>query len=264
MKEHEVKLQDTIKELESSNKELQSFAYITSHDLQEPLRTIASYAQLIERRYKGQLDQDADEFLDFMVSGATRMKSMIQGLLEYSRIDRAETELIETDMNVKLEKVIDNLQFTIDESKAEITYDNLPTVCVDPDQMVRVLQNLIGNAIKYKKPQFPPRIHISAKKDTQKNEHVFSVQDNGIGMEKQYTNRIFEVFRRLHAIGEYEGTGIGLAIVKRIIERHDGNIWVESKLGEGSTFNFTIPIKHFELGAFLKSDLFKLIILIFN
>ena len=153
-----------------------------------------------------------------------------------------EKEFIETDMNLNVGKAISNLNFIIDESKAEITHDNLPTVCADPDQMVRVFQNLISNAIKYKKPQFPPRIHISAKKDTQKNEYIFSVEDNGIGMDPQYTSKIFDIFRRLHTIDEYEGTGIGLAIFKRIIERHGGRIWVESKLGEGSTFYFTLPI----------------------
>ena len=242
VKENEFKLKDTVLELERSNEELQSFAYITSHDLQEPLRSVASYAQLIQRRYGGQLDSDADEFIDFMVSGATRMKSMIQGLLDYSRVNRAGIEFVKTDMNAKVEKAVSNLQYAIDESSAEITHDNLPNVIADPDQMVRVFQNLIGNAIKFKKADEPPRIHISANTDKEKYEWVFSVKDNGIGMEKQYTDKIFEVFKRLHTIDEYEGTGIGLAIVKRIIERHGGRVWVESELGVGSTFYFTIPI----------------------
>ncbi|MGF7118918.1 PAS domain-containing sensor histidine kinase [Methanobacterium oryzae] len=243
VKENEIKLQDTITQLERSNKELQSFAYITSHDLQEPLRTIVSYAQLIQRRYEGKLDADADEFLEFMVQGATRMKGMIQGLREYSRVESAEKEFVKTDMNLKVEKAIENLKSAIDESQATITYDKLPIIFADPDQMVRVFQNLISNAIKFKKPQFPPRIHISAKLDNDKNEYVFSVEDNGIGIEPQYIDKIFKVFRRLHSIGKYEGTGIGLPIIRRIIERHDGRIWVESEYGVGSTFYFTIPIK---------------------
>ncbi|MGF7118609.1 PAS domain S-box protein [Methanobacterium oryzae] len=243
LKENEVKLKDTITALEQSNRELRSFAYITSHDLQEPLRTVASFTQLLKRRYKGKFDSDADEFMDYTVEASKRMKDMIQGLLEYSRIDR-KIEFVETDMNVKVEKAISNLHTAIEESEAEITYDNLPTVYADPDQMVRVFQNFIGNAIKFKKPQFPPRIHISAKEDRKNNEWVFSVEDNGIGMEQQYTGKIFEVFRRLHTIDVYEGTGIGLAIIKRIIERQGGRIWVESELGVGSAFYFTIPIKN--------------------
>ena len=240
MKENEFKLKEVVKELERSNKELESFAYITSHDLQEPLRSIASYSQLIERRYKGQLDSDADEFIDFMVIGAKRMKSMIQGLLEYSRVGTRGEEFQEFNAEEALSYALLNLKSAIEECHVEVTHDSLPVIFGDESQITSVFQNLIGNAIKFKKPQFPPRIHISAKKEG--NEYIFSVQDNGIGMEKQYTDRIFEVFKRLHTIDEYEGTGIGLSIVKRIIERHGGRIWVESEFGVGSTFYFTIPI----------------------
>jgi len=240
LKRTENQLKETITELERSNEELQSFAYITSHDLQEPLRNIASFAQLLQRRYKGKLDDDADEFLNFMVEGATRMKNMIQGLLEYSRIDKTDKGFKETNMNFKVEKAIENLQSIINESNAEITHDNLPAVVANPNQMIRIFQNLISNAIKFKKPQYPPKIHISCKK--KKDEYIFSVSDNGIGIEKQYIDRIFEVFKRLHTMDEYEGTGIGLAIVKRIIDHHGGKIWVESELGKGSTFYFTLPI----------------------
>ncbi|MGZ7210102.1 MAG: sensor histidine kinase, partial [Methanobacterium sp.] len=242
VKENEVKLQDTIKELERSNKELQSFAYITSHDLQEPLRSIASYAQLIKRRYEGQLDSDADEFIEYMVSGAIRLQSMIKGLLEYSRVGTKGGEFKDFNAEEALNNALSHLKSSIDEYPVEVRYDPLPVIYADESQISRVFQNLISNAIKFKKSQFPPKIHISAKKDTMKNEFVFSVSDNGIGMEEQYSDRIFEVFKRLHPIGEYEGTGIGLAIVMRIIERHGGRIWVESELGEGSTFYFTIPI----------------------
>ena len=244
LKRTENQLKETITELERSNEELQSFAYITSHDLQEPLRNIASFAQLLQGRYKGKLDEDADEFLNFMVEGAIRMKNMIQGLLEYSRIDKTDTGFKETNMNLKVEKAIENLQSIINESSAEITHDNLPAVVANPNQMIRIFQNLISNAIKFRKPQYPPKIHISCKK--KKDEYIFSVSDNGIGIEKQYIDRIFEVFKRLHTMDEYEGTGIGLAIVKRIIEHHGGKIWVESELGKGSTFYFTLPISRNE------------------
>jgi PAS domain S-box-containing protein len=243
VKENEFKLKEVITDLERSNKELESFAYITSHDLQEPLRSIASYSQLIQRRYEGKLDSDADEFIEFMVIGAKRMKSMIQGLLEYSRVGTQGEEFKDFSAEEALTNALSNLQSSIEECNVEVTYDSLPTILGDKSQITNVFQNLIGNAIKYKKPQFPPRIHISSKLDKIKNEYVFSVSDNGIGIEKQYMDRIFEVFKRLHTIDEYEGTGIGLAIVKRIVERHGGRIWVESSFGEGSTFYFTIPVK---------------------
>jgi light-regulated signal transduction histidine kinase (bacteriophytochrome) len=234
------KLKKNLEELKRSNEELQSFAYITSHDLQEPLRSIASYAQLIERRYKGKLDNDADEFIEYMVSGAKRMKSMIQGLLVYSRVGRGH-EFKEFNAEEALNHAISSLKSSIKECNAEIIYDHLPTIFADEDQITRVFQNLIGNAIKFRKQGIPPKIHISTKKGD--DEYIFSVFDNGIGLEEQYTDKIFEVFKRLHSIGEYEGAGIGLAIIKRIVDRHGGRVWVESSPGKGSTFFFTIPIK---------------------
>ncbi|MCZ3365755.1 MULTISPECIES: PAS domain S-box protein [Methanobacterium] len=238
-KRSEEKLKEIISELERSNKELQSFAYITSHDLQEPLRTIASYAQLIERRYKGKLDSDADEFIEFMVDGSRRMKQMIQGLLDYSRVGTLGHEFTEFDAEDALNYALSNLGSAISEVDAEITDDELPVIFADKDQIVRIFQNLIGNAIKFSSDGVQPKIHISShKKD---NEYVFSVSDNGIGLEKQYSDQIFEVFKRLHSIGEYKGAGIGLAIVKRIIDRHGGRVWVESEPCVGSTFYFTIP-----------------------
>ena len=240
--ESEAQLKYVVDELERSNEELESFAYITSHDLQEPLRTIANYAGLINNRYKGKLDSDADEFLDYIISASKRMKEMIQSLLEYSKVGTQSPAFVKTDMNVKLEKAILNLKSAIDKSGAEITHDFLPTVNADPNQMVRVFQNLIGNAIKFKKPEFPPRIHVSTELDRNKQEWVFSVTDNGIGMEEEHTDKIFEVFKRLHAIDEYDGTGIGLAIIEKIISSHGGHVWVKSELGMGSTFYFTIPI----------------------
>lgn len=235
-------LKETVAELKSSNEELRSFAFITSHDLQEPLRTIASYAQLIKRRYKGQLDKDADEFIDFMVGGASRMKDMIQGLLDYSRVGTRGEEFKEFDAIKSLNNALLSLQSSIEENNAKITYDKLPNIVADENQISRVFQNLIGNAIKFKKHDEPPKIHISAEK--RYNEYVFSVRDNSIGIEKEYIDQIFEVFKRLHTIDQYEGAGIGLAIVKRIIKRHNGHVWVESEYGKGSTFYFTIPEAH--------------------
>lgn len=243
LKNNESKLKETVKELKRSNDELRQFTYITSHDLQEPLRSIASYAQLIERRYKGQLDPDADEFIDFMVSGTIILKQQIQGLLNYSRIDKQDN-FEPSNMEEVLNLAIFNLNALIKENSAVITHDKLPVVTADKKQIIQVFQNLIGNAIKFKKETELPKIHISAYLDENNQEYVFSISDNGIGIEEQYTDRIFEVFKRLHTIDEYQGTGIGLAIVKRIIEHHGGHIWVESELGEGSTFYFTIPIEH--------------------
>jgi PAS domain S-box-containing protein len=243
-KKAEEKLKEIIDELERSNYELQQFAYITSHDLQEPLRTIASFTQLLERRYRGQLDSDADEFIEFIVDAAVRMKEMIQGLLEYSRVGTQKVEFKEVNMNVELGQALSNLHALITKNRAEITHDPLPDVMADSDQMVRVFQNLISNAIKFRKPGEPTKIHISCQIDKGNNEYMFSVADNGIGIEKEYKDKIFEVFKRLHAMGKYEGTGIGLSVVKRIIEQYDGRIWVESELGRGSTFYFTLPFTH--------------------
>jgi light-regulated signal transduction histidine kinase (bacteriophytochrome) len=240
-KRGEEQLKETIKELKRSNDELQQFAYITSHDLQEPLRTIASFTQLLERRYKNKLDSDADEFIDFIVDAALRMKEMIQGLLNYSKVGTGGREFEHVDTNEVLKTSINGLNALIEGNKAIITNDPLPTIIADRNQMIQIFQNLMGNAIKFRKPEEPPKIHISATNDEEKNEYVFSVADNSIGMEKEYTDKIFEIFKRLHTIDKYEGSGIGLAIVKRIVDRHGGRVWVESDLGKGSTFYFTIP-----------------------
>jgi len=238
-KKAEEKLKETIGELKRSNEELQQFAYITSHDLQEPLRTITSFTQLIERRYKGRLDSDADEFIEFIVDSAMRMKEMIQGLLDYSRVGTAGVEFKCNDAEEVLKIVLANLRALISENEAKITHDPLPEVMADKSQLIQLFQNLISNAIKFRKPEVPPKIHISAKKDERMC--IFSISDNGIGLEKQYKDKIFEVFKRLHTMDEYKGAGIGLAISKRIIERHGGYIWIESELGKGSTFYFNIP-----------------------
>ncbi|MGZ7209288.1 MAG: PAS domain-containing sensor histidine kinase [Methanobacterium sp.] len=244
VKERTSELSEAIMDLERSNTELQQFAYAASHDLQEPLRTIASFTQLLERRYKGKLDSDADEFMDYIVDAARRMQNQIKGLLRYSRVTSGgeEFRLINTKEIVK--ETIDDFKLSIKENEAVITCDNLPDVCADERLLTQVFQNLIGNAIKYRKPEESPLIHISARKDEEKSEYVFSVSDNGIGIDSQYFDRIFMIFQRLHTREKYEGTGIGLAIVKKIIDRHGGHIWVESESGKGSTFYFTIPIRN--------------------
>jgi PAS domain S-box len=239
-KNAEKQLKQTIQELERSNKELRSFAYITSHDLQEPLRTMGNYAGLLKMRYEGKFDQDANEFIEYIASGAQRMKDMIQGLLDYSQVGTQKGKFTEFDSEEALNNALINLHSSIEECNAEITYDKLPTITADKNQISRVFQNFIGNALKFRKEGVQPEIHISAKKED--NEHIFSVNDNGIGLEEQYKDHIFEIFKRLHSIGEYQGTGIGLAIVKRIIEEHEGQIWVKSEYGKGSTFYFTIPV----------------------
>lgn len=234
-----LELEKLIKELKRSNKELEVFAYVASHDLQEPLRTITSFTQLLERRYRGKLDDDADEFIEFIVDGANRMKQMILDLLEYSRITTKGQEFKPVNIENIINYALDSLNVLIKENDAVIKFDNLPIVNGDKSQLVRVFQNLISNAIKFRKDDKSPEICISAKKEG--NEYIFKVADNGIGIEEQYFDVIFTIFKRLHTREEYEGTGIGLSVTKRVIERHGGKIWVESQPNKGTTFYFTIP-----------------------
>ncbi|GEM_PF-616700 len=228
-------------DLLSSNKDLQQFAYITSHDLQEPLRMISSYLQLIEQGYKGKLDDEADEYINFAVDGAKRMQEMILGLLEYSRIESRGAPLEPVDMAKVLQLVNANLSLTLVESNGRVTCDPLPTVIADGTQMIQLFQNLIGNALKFHSKE-PPLVHVSA--SMAGDSWIFSVHDNGRGIEERYFERIFTIFQRLHSRREYPGSGIGLSICKRIIERHEGHIWVESTPGKGSTFYFTIPARN--------------------
>jgi signal transduction histidine kinase len=233
-------LRQTLAELKRSNAELEQFAYISSHDLQEPLRMVASYVQLLERRYKGKLDADADDFIAYAVDGATRMQTLINDLLTYSRVGTRGKHFKPTNCSAVLDQTLANLEMAIEESGAVVTHDALPTVMADASQLVHLFQNLIGNAIKFR-GQEPPRVHVSAKQ--KEDEWVLSVQDNGMGIDSQYAERIFQVFQRLHTRTDYPGTGIGLAVCRRIVERHGGRIWVESEPGKGSTFYFTIPVK---------------------
>jgi PAS domain S-box-containing protein len=225
--------------LKRSNEELEQFAYVISHDLREPARMVKSYLELLESRYQGQLDEKADMFINHAVDGAERMQEMINALLDLSRIGTRGEEPVPTDAEAVLERTLRSLGRAIKEAEAEVTHDPLPTVMADKAQLAQVFQNLVANAIKFRCEDVPPRVHISAERED--DEWVFSVADNGIGIDPEQADRIFQIFQRLHTREEYEGTGIGLALCKRIVERHGGRIWVESEVGEGSTFSFTIP-----------------------
>jgi light-regulated signal transduction histidine kinase (bacteriophytochrome) len=224
-------------ELARSNAELEQFAYVASHDLQEPLRMVASFTQLLARRYRGQLDKDADEFIGFAVDGATRMQNLINDLLAYSRVGTRGKPFAPTDCGAVLRMALDNLARSLEESGTVLTHDPLPTVPGDEVQLTQLFQNLIANAIKFQGRE-TPRIHVSAEK--QGPQWVFAVKDNGIGIVPEQQDRIFMIFQRLHHRSEYPGTGIGLAICKKIVERHGGRIWVDSKAGEGATFYFSL------------------------
>ena len=227
-----------VEELNRSNVELGQFAYIASHDLQEPLRMVASYTQLLSRRYKGKLDADADEFIAFAVDGASRMQQLIQDLLAFSRIGTKGRDLLNVSSETAFNRALLNLRKTIEESGAQVTHDPLPAVMADETQLIQLFQNLVGNGIKYQNPGIPA-IHVSVVKNGGEK-WVFSVKDNGLGIDPQYFERIFGMFQRLHKREEFEGTGIGLAICKKIVERHGGNISVQSQPGEGSTFSFAL------------------------
>ncbi len=262
VKERTEKLNQAIAELARSNAELEQFAYVASHDLQEPLRAISGYLQIIERRHKGKLDAETDRFITGAVEGAGRMKAMIDALLNYSRVGRRDVPFGLVECSSVLEQALQNLRVAVEESGATVTHDPLPPLMADNIQMVQLFQNLVGNAIKFHKPGKPPQIHISAKRlpssalspDSALPEGeelgvreddgwLFAVSDNGIGIEPQYAGRIFQIFQRLHTRQEYPGTGIGLAVCRKIIEHHGGKIWVESEFGKGATFLFTIPEK---------------------
>ena len=236
----------TLNELARSNRDLEQFAYVASHDLQEPLRMVATYTQLLAERYQGKIDQNADKYIHYAVDGALRMQTLVKDLLAYSRVGREASERQQTDCNLVLQSVIANLHPLIQESGARVMYANLPTLMANRSELLQLFQNLIGNAIKFRSSA-PPEIRISAEDKT--GEWIMSVADNGIGIAPEHAETVFVIFRRLHTHEEYPGSGIGLAICKRIVEEQGGHIWVESQPGKGAKFNFILPMKR-ERGAY--------------
>ncbi|ADD04023.1 histidine kinase [Natrialba magadii ATCC 43099] len=235
-------LRRTVRQLEASNEQLDHFASTVSHDLQEPLRMISRYLQLLEERYGDELDEDATDFIDYAVDGADRMQAMVTGLLEYSKIDTQANggQFERVDVEQTLQDVRTDLQVRIDESDAEITTESLPQVYANPSQLRQLFQNLLSNAIEYSGDE-PPRVHVSAAPSETGTEWEFTVRDEGIGIEPSAQDRIFELFQRLHALDDHSGSGIGLALCQRIVEHHGGELWVESEPGVGSVFSFTLP-----------------------
>jgi len=244
-KRAEEALRQAAEELKRSNQDLEHFAYVASHDLQEPLRMVSGFLRLLEERYKPQLDEKAQEYIGYSVEGATRMSQLISDLLAYSRVGHKDAKHEPVDANRPLATALANLRVSIDAAGAVVTHDDLPTVTADPTQLTQLFQNLIGNAIKFRHPDRPCQVHISVKQGrregSQEGKWVFAVRDNGIGIAPDQFERVFVIFQRLHAREKYPGTGIGLAICKKIVEQHRGKIWIDSQAGEGSTFGFTLP-----------------------
>jgi PAS domain S-box-containing protein len=238
-KQIEERLKQITDEMQRSNTELEQFAYVISHDLQEPLRMVSSYTQLLAKRYSNKLDADADEFIAYAVDGAQRMQTLLHDLLEYSRVGTRGKPFSLVNCEHIVEQAMANLKIAIEECGASVSYDVLPTIIGDEGQLVQLLQNLIGNAIKFRREE-APEVHISAQR--RNNMVTFSVKDNGIGIDPQHSQSIFEIFRRLHTRDEYPGTGMGLAICKKIVERHGGHISVQSQAGQGSTFYFSVDM----------------------
>jgi light-regulated signal transduction histidine kinase (bacteriophytochrome) len=237
IREANAALESQARELTRSNEELEQFAYVASHDLQEPLRMVSSYTQLLARRHADKLDGDAREFMDYIVDGAARMKQLIEDLLEYSRVGTRGHEFEPVQSGWALDRALVNLRAARDAAAAEVTRGTMPAVVADGAQLTQLFQNLVGNAIKFR-GEAPPCIHVEGAQ--REDAWVFTVKDNGIGLDPQFGERIFMMFQRLHNKAEYPGTGIGLAICKKIVQRHGGRIWVDSQPGRGATFGFTI------------------------
>ena len=238
-KQVEERLNQLTAEMQRSNTELEQFAYVISHDLQEPLRMVSSYTQLLAKRYSGKLDSDADEFISYAVDGAKRMQTLLHDLLEYSRVGTRGKPFSLVNCEHVVEQAMANLKIAIEESGATVVYEVLPTVTGDEGQLIQLFQNLIANAIKFRREE-PPQVRIWARR--MNSVVTFSVEDNGIGVDPQHSQSIFEIFRRLHTREEYAGTGMGLAICKKIAERHGGQISVQSRPGQGSTFHFSVDM----------------------
>jgi light-regulated signal transduction histidine kinase (bacteriophytochrome) len=241
-KHAEEQLRKAVDDLKRSNADLERFAYVSSHDLQEPLRTIRSFLQLLEKRYRDRLDSDADDFIAFTTDAAARMQALIQDLLAFSRVGTQGQPLTPTRADEALEDALASLRGAIAETEARIVREPLPVVQGDRGQLAQLFQNLIGNAIKFRREGVPVEVRISARRDPrEKGCWVFRVADNGIGIDPKYHEKVFTIFQRLHTSEHYKGSGVGLAICKRIVERHGGRIWIESQEGEGSAFYFTLP-----------------------
>jgi light-regulated signal transduction histidine kinase (bacteriophytochrome) len=247
VEEARVQLDRQARELSRSNAELEQFAYVASHDLQEPLRKVASFCQLIERRYKGQLDERGEQYIEFAVDGAKRMQQLIQDLLMFSRVGRHSSGFQETDLELVLAQALRQLEAAVEDSGAVVTHDPLPTVEGDPSLLAQLLQNLIGNGVKFRGDD-PPRVHLSASPSETPGGWDFACVDNGIGIESQYADKIFVIFQRLHAREAYAGTGIGLAMCKKIVEHHGGRLWLDTTPRDppGAVFRWTLPERQAE------------------
>jgi signal transduction histidine kinase len=248
-REAEETLANKVEELARSNRDLEQFAYVASHDLQEPLRMVAAYTQLLGERYRGKLDELADKYIHYAIDGATRMQGLIHDLLRFSRVGREEMVFQSTDCNAVVEQALKNLQVSIDESGATVTYPRLPTLMANGPQLEQVFQNLIGNAIKFRNGAI---LVIEIAAEWRNGDWIFSVSDNGIGIAPEHSEVIFSIFQRLHTRAEYSGNGIGLSICKKIVEQHGGKIWLGNHSGSGCTFNFSIPAM--ENGVRKKND----------
>jgi light-regulated signal transduction histidine kinase (bacteriophytochrome) len=238
-KRAEETLRETVTELERSNKDLEQFAYVATHDLQEPLRQVTSFVNLLRDRYRGAFDAKGEQYMTYVVEGANRMSALVSGLLDYSRVGRREETVQSVPANEAYAEAVANLRTTMEEAQAQVTCDRLATMQADRVQLVQLFQNLIGNAIKFRREGVRPEVHVGCRPDGQTC--TFWVRDNGIGIASEHHGRASVIFQRLHGLGKYPGTGIGLAICKKIVERHGGRIWIESQVGQGSTFFFTMP-----------------------